>query len=71
MLSTGKNNHLALAASNATLRRCDLMSELLGTFLFGYCVTQKGAAFTLGLLTICTACALPLELWYVQRVSHT
>lgn len=60
---------MALAASNAWLRRMDLLSELLGTFAFGWCATQHGVSVTLGLLTAATFGALPLELWYVQRVS--
>lgn len=60
---------MALAASNARLRRMDLLSELLGTLAFGWCVTKHGVALTLALLTIATCGALPLELRYVRQVS--
>lgn len=65
----GKDNPSALAASNAKLRQTDLVSELLGTLAFGWGSAHLGMSTALACLTSVTFLALPLELYYLRRVS--
>lgn len=64
---SGKSNQGALTQSNSNLRRLDLMSELVGTFLFGTCLSNFGAARALAALAVFSGAMLPYALICIDK----
>ena len=64
---SGKSNHGALTQSNSNLRRLDLLSELVGTFLFGTCLSNFGASRALAVLAILSGAMLPYALICIDK----
>lgn len=64
---SGKSNQGALTQSNSNLRRLDLMSELVGTFLFGTCLSNFGASRALAALAVFSGALLPYALICIDK----
>ena len=64
---SGKSNQEALTQSNSNLRRLDLLSELVGTFLFGLCLSNFGASRALGALAVFSGAMLPYALICIDK----
>lgn len=61
----------ALAESNATLKRTDLVCELFGSLLFGWVYSQTGLSFSVALTSIVALAALPFQLHSIYKVSFS
>lgn len=66
---SGKDNALALASSNAMLRRTDLSCELVGSLAFGWLYTTAGLAVSVASATFLAALLLPAQLYSIFSVS--
>ena len=67
---SGKDNALALATSNAMLRRTDLSCELVGSLAFGWLYTTAGMAVSVAAATFLAALLLPAQLYSIFSVRH-
>jgi hypothetical protein len=63
----GKDNSLALASSNARLRRLDLACELLGSLGFGWLYTTAGLAMSVAAATLLAVIFVPMQLYCVYK----
>jgi hypothetical protein len=66
---SGKENALALASSNAKLRRTDLSCELVGSLAFGWLYTTAGLAVSVAAATFLAALLLPLQMLSIFRIA--
>ena len=64
---SGKANQGALTQSNSNLRRLDLLSEVVGTFLFGTCLSNVGASRALAALAVFSGAVLPYALVCINK----
>lgn len=69
-LRAGKHNRQALAQSNATLKRTDLVCELVGSLAFGWAYSQAGMLAAVGLTSAVAVAALPAQWVAIYRVSQ-
>ena len=67
---SGKDNALALATSNAMLRRTDLSCELVGSLAFGWLYTTVGMAGAVASATFLAALLLPAQLLSIFTVRY-
>jgi iron-regulated transporter 1 len=66
---SGKDNALALASSNAMLRRTDLSCELVGSLAFGWLYTTAGLAISVASATFLALILLPAQLLSIFRIA--
>ena len=66
---SGKENALALASSNAMLRRTDLSCELVGSLAFGWLYSTAGLAISVASATFLAAVLLPAQLLSIFRIA--
>jgi hypothetical protein len=66
----GKDNDLALARSNATLRRTDLVCEALGALAFGALYSTFGVAFAVAAATLMTSIMVPLQIYCITWIAR-
>ena len=65
----GKHNVLALATSNAYLRRTDLLCEFLGSLAFGWIYSHGGLPASMAATAALAAVAVPLQLLFIRRIA--
>jgi iron-regulated transporter 1 len=65
----GKQNMLALARSNAYLRRTDLLTELVGALAFGWIYSRAGCAAAMAFTGLLAAAAAPAQLLFIRRIA--
>ena len=68
--SAGKDNALALAKSNATLRRTDLSCELVGSLAFGWLYSNVGVTAAVASATFLAVVLLPLQMYCILWVRE-
>ncbi|KAG7670516.1 putative Solute carrier family 40 member 2, chloroplastic [Nannochloris sp. 'desiccata'] len=66
---SGKDNALALASSNAMLRRTDLSCELVGSLAFGWLYSTAGLAISVACATFLALILLPAQLLSIFRIA--
>jgi Ferroportin1 (FPN1) len=67
---SGKENALALASSNAMLRRTDLSCELVGSLAFGWLYSTAGLAISVASATFLALVLLPAQLLSIFRIAR-
>jgi iron-regulated transporter 1 len=65
----GKDNALALARSNAMLRRTDLTCELVGSLAFGWLYSTAGITISVASATFLAVSMLPIQIACIYWVS--
>lgn len=65
----GKQNVVALARSNAYLRRTDLLCELIGAVIFGWIYSKGGLPASMAFTAAMSALAAPLQLFFIRRIA--
>jgi iron-regulated transporter 1 len=66
---SGKDNALALASSNAMLRRTDLSCELVGSLAFGWLYSTAGLFISVAAATFLALISLPAQLISIFRIA--
>lgn len=67
--AAGKQNVVALARSNAYLRRTDLLCELIGAVIFGWIYSKGGLPASMAFTAAMSALAAPLQLFFIRRIA--
>jgi len=66
---SGKDNALALASSNAMLRRIDLSCELVGSLTFGWLYSKAGLTISVASATVLALILLPAQLVNIFKIA--
>lgn len=67
---SGKDNDVALATSNAILRRGDLVCEAIGALTFGWLYSTAGVAEAVAIAVLLAAVAVPLQLYCIVFIAN-
>lgn len=66
---SGRDNDIALATSNAILRRGDLVCEAIGAMAFGWLYSCSGLVAAVAVTVILAAVAVPLQLYFILFIA--